>query len=318
MTDPGMKCTRCRGPANHKFPAHNLKLCDDCLFFFARRQVEKAIRRFDMLRPGQAVTVAISGGKDSLVLWELLNDLGYETKALHLSLGLGEFSERSLAASRAMAERLGQDLTVADFCHLTGFDMDQVVRANRRDYCSVCGTMKRHFLNRLTRELGCDTVATGHHLDDEAGRLLGNMVRGHQEHLDRQWPVLEAMGGDDGLALVRKVKPMCRLAGDEILAYAKSRDLPAAFGSCPRSRGATLPHYQEAISFLDRKMPGTKRDFYFGFLRRKGAPPPSPVPAGRCEACGAPTHAEGICAACRLLQRARQRAADDAARDAEA
>ncbi len=313
MTDPGMKCTRCRGPAVHRFPAHNLKLCDDCLAVFVRRQAEKAIRKFAMLQPGQAVAVAVSGGKDSLALWELLTGLGYQTRALHLSLGMAEFSPQSLAACRAMADRLGQELTVASFAELTGFDMDQVVRANRRDYCSVCGTMKRHFLNRLTRELGCDTVATGHHLDDEAGRLLGNMIRGHQMYLDQQWPVLEAMSTGDGPGLVRKVKPLCRLSGDEIKAYSQSRDLPAAYGSCPRSKGATLPHYQEAIAFLDRKMPGTKRDFYLGFLRRKGAPPPPPLPAGRCAKCGSPTHAEQMCSACRLLERARQRAADDAA-----
>jgi hypothetical protein len=50
-------------------------------------------------------------------------------------------------------------------------------------------------------------------------------------------------------------------------------------------------------------MPGTKLDFYLGFLRAKGGPPVAGDPAGRCDSCGAPTHVQ-TCAACRLLARA--------------
>ncbi len=301
-----MKCTRCRGPANHRFPQHNVRFCDECLEVFIKRQVEKAIKKFNMLKPGQRVVTAISGGKDSLALWKILTDLGYEVVALHMTLDLGPFSERSLEACQAMAERLGQELIVRSMPQLTGYPLLDIVRANRRGFCSVCGSLKRYFLNRLCQELGADTLASGHHLDDEAGRLLGNMIRGHQGYLDRQWPVLEGMDGDGdetGGGLVRKVKPMCRLSGSEIKSYAKSQDLPAAYGKCPRSKGATLPYYQEAVSLLEEHMPGTTRDLYFGFLRRKDGPPPAPKPGGKCTRCGAPTILE-TCAACRLLVRA--------------
>ena len=309
MTNPGMKCTRCRGPAGHRFPQHNLRLCDECLEVFIKRQVEKAIKKFNMLKPGQRVVMAISGGKDSLALWQILIDLGYEVVPLHMTLDLGEFSQRSLEASQAMAARLGQELMVRSMPQLTGHALLDIVRASRREFCSVCGALKRYFLNQLCQELGADTLATGHHLDDEAGRLLGNMIRGHQGHLDRQWPVLEGMEGEGGGedvsrgALVRKIKPLCRLSGSEIKSFAKSKNLPAAYGKCPRSKGATLPFYQEAVNLLEERMPGTKRDLYFGFLRRKGGPPPLPKPGGTCSRCGAPTHVE-TCAACRLLARA--------------
>jgi len=315
MTNPGMKCTRCRGPANHRFPQHNVRFCDECLGVFIRRQVEKAIKKYGMLKPGQRVVAAISGGKDSLTLWQILCDLGYDAVGLHLTLDLGPFSEKSLQASQAMAQRLGRELVVRSMIDLTGRPLLDIVRANRREFCSVCGTLKRNFLNRLTRELGADTLASGHHLDDEAGRLLGNMIRGHQGHLDRQWPVLEGMDGDgeanEGGGLVRKIKPLCRLAGSEIKSFAKSLNLPAAYGKCPRSKGATLPFYQEAVNLLEERMPGTKRDLYFGFLRRKGSPPPAPAPSGHCSRCGAPTFVE-ICAACRLLQRTEEWAQEKA------
>ncbi len=302
MTNPGMKCSRCRGPARHRLPAHNARFCDQCLEVFLQRQVAKAIKQFRMLRPGQEVVAAVSGGKDSLVLWKVLLDLGYQVRALHLDLELGDFSRGSLDACQAMARRLGEPLMVRNVRELLGASVDQIVAANRREFCSVCGTLKRHLINRICAELDVDTVASGHHLDDEAGRLLGNLMRGHQQYLDNQWPVLEGLRLNGRIGLARKVKPLCRLGGEEIQAYALSLDLPFLEGRCPRSKGATLPYYQQAVRYLERKMPGTRRDFYLGFLRRKGGPPPPPEPAGTCNRCGAPTYVE-LCTTCRLLER---------------
>lgn len=300
MTNPGMKCTRCRGPASHRFPAHNARFCDDCLEIFIHRQVERAIKKFDMLEPGQRVMVAVSGGKDSLSLWRILSDLGYHTQAIHISLGLGEFSRRSMEACQAMAAAMDQEMMVHQLQDLTGFGIEQVARANRREFCAVCGLVKRYYLNRLAIENGFDTVATGHHLDDEAGRLLGNTIHRRQDYLDGQWPVLLGLEGK----LAKRIKPLCRLSGTEIKGYAKSKELPESPGKCPRSKGATLTYYQEALDLMEMRMPGTKRDFYFGFLMEKGGPPPPPQPDRFCQRCGAPTYLD-LCNCCRMLARTR-------------
>lgn len=301
MTDPGMKCTRCRGPAQHRFPTHNVRFCRQCLEIFIHRQVEKAIKKYRMAPPGSRILVAVSGGKDSLTLWKVLTDLGFQTEGLHLSLDLGDFTDRSRMACQAMAQILERPLHVRNFKEMSGFAMQDIVRANHREFCSVCGTMKRYYMNRICHELGVETLASGHHLDDEAGRLLGNLLRNHTRYLENQWPVLEGIPG----RLARKIKPMCRLAGDEIKAYARDLDLPAAWGDCPRARGATLSYYQHAVNYLDEKMPGSKRNFYFSFLRNKGGPPETPQEAGACQVCGGVTHAE-ICTPCRMLAKTRQ------------
>lgn len=301
MTDPGMKCSRCKQPARHRFPQHNARFCDPCLDIFFLRQIEKAIDKYQMLSPGQRVLVAVSGGKDSLALWQALITLGYQAEGLHLKLEFGDFSGVSLASSQEMASRLQSPLHVVALRDLAGCAVEEVARANRRQFCSVCGTLKRYYLNRLALDLGAPAVATGHHLDDETGRLLGNLIHGHAHHLERQWPMLP-----EGPGLARKVKPLCRLGADEIRAYAKAHELPVAQGSCRHSKGATLPYYQEAMRLLEQKMPGTKLDFYLGFLRSKGGAPAPTAPAGACAVCGAPTFVE-VCATCRLLQRARAR-----------
>lgn len=307
MTDLGMKCSRCQAPARHRLPAHNARFCDPCLDRFARRQVERAIKQFHMLAPGQGVLVAVSGGKDSLSAWRILKELGYAAEGLHLSLelGAGEFSAASLAACRAMSERLEAPLHVYRLEELAGVSVEEVARANRRAFCSICGTLKRYYLNRLSLELGFAVVASGHHLDDEAGRLLGNLIHRHQQYLQGQWPTLAGVPG----RFARKIKPLCRLSGREIKAYAQVHGLPIAQGHCPRSKGATLPYYQEAVQLLEERMPGTTRALYLGFLEDKGAPPPLPDIAAACAVCGAPTYAE-VCTTCRFLERARRRRED--------
>ena len=56
-----------------------------------------------MLRPGQRVVVAVSGGKDSLALWDLLVELGYEVDGVYLGLGIGDYSTESGQYARAFA-----------------------------------------------------------------------------------------------------------------------------------------------------------------------------------------------------------------------
>ncbi len=72
------KCRVCRGPAIIDLPRHNANFCAEHLQQLCRRQVEKAIEHFDMLRAGERVLVAVSGGKDSLAVWDLLLELGYQ------------------------------------------------------------------------------------------------------------------------------------------------------------------------------------------------------------------------------------------------
>ena len=74
-----MKCRVCREPAIIDIRRHNANFCTEHFLRLCRDQTAKAIKQFDMLAPGDRVLVAVSGGKDSLALWDLLLELGYET-----------------------------------------------------------------------------------------------------------------------------------------------------------------------------------------------------------------------------------------------
>jgi hypothetical protein len=72
-----MKCKRCRrAEAAVDLPSHHAAFCPDCFFLFFRRQVTEGIRKLRLLSPEDRVLVCVSGGKDSLVLWDVLMDGG--------------------------------------------------------------------------------------------------------------------------------------------------------------------------------------------------------------------------------------------------
>ncbi|HEX5544444.1 MAG TPA: tRNA(Ile)-lysidine synthetase, partial [Nitrospira sp.] len=90
-----MNCTKCKTKAVLKLPRHNAAFCKDCFNGFVQDQVLKAIRTQEMFAQDDRLLVAVSGGKDSLALWDILLKLGYKTDALYVNLGIGSYSESS-------------------------------------------------------------------------------------------------------------------------------------------------------------------------------------------------------------------------------
>ncbi len=96
-----MKCKRCAGKATVQLRSHNAAFCKPCFLFFFQRNVERSIARERMFTHDERMLVAVSGGKDSLALWDTLIELGYRTEGLYLGLGIGAYS----AASQEKVER---------------------------------------------------------------------------------------------------------------------------------------------------------------------------------------------------------------------
>jgi uncharacterized protein (TIGR00269 family) len=169
--------------------------------------------------------------------------------------------------------------------------------------CSACGLSKRHLFDAAALEGGYDALATGHNLDDEAAVLLGNVMHWQTEYLARQAPVLPARAG-----FPRKVKPLVRLTEREIAAYAILRGIDYIVEECPMAKGNRHLGYKEALNQLEVASPGSKFDFYHGFLARAAAHFGADFETDQhglasCERCGAPTPS-GLCAFCRLVEQA--------------
>ena len=297
-----MKCRVCRGPAVIDVRRHNAAFCRDHFLVHCREQVRRAVDDHAMLGPDDRVLVAVSGGKDSLALWDLLAARRPTPDGLYLGLGIGEYSDESGRYARAFAEQRGLTLHEVDLAGAYGFTVPDAAGATGRVPCSACGLSKRHLFNAFALEHGYDVVATGHNLDDEAAVLLGNVLRWEVEYLRRQAPVLPAAPG-----FVRKVKPLVRLGEREMAAYCVLQRIDYQVEECPMAAGNRHLRLKEVLNELEDASPGTKTAFLHGFLERAHdrfeAEPGDVAPLRRCVECGAPTTGE-VCAFCRLRVRA--------------
>jgi len=293
--DNRMKCRRCREPAVVEVRRHNAAFCRVCFLRHVIEQVRRAIETYDMLRSQDRVVVAVSGGKDSLALWDVLLELGYRVDGLYLGLGIGEYSNRSGEIVRAFARDHGAHLVAVDLEREYGFDVPTAGMKGSRSTCAVCGLSKRYVFNKAARDHGYDVIATGHNLDDEAATLLGNTLRWQTDYIARQFPVLPA---EEGFA--RKVKPLYRLSELETAAYAFLRGIDYVVEECPLVAGNTQLRYKEAMNQLEATSPGTKAQFLLSYLDRA-----APLFASQdvttlteCERCAQPTTGR-FCAFCR-------------------
>ena len=80
-----MNCTKCKTKAVIKIPRHHAAFCKDCFNRFVHDQVARAIKSQKMFRKEDRILVAVSGGKDSLALWDILLKLDYKACLLYTS-----------------------------------------------------------------------------------------------------------------------------------------------------------------------------------------------------------------------------------------
>ncbi|MBI4515474.1 MAG: adenine nucleotide alpha hydrolase family protein [Deltaproteobacteria bacterium] len=294
-----MKCTRCHARAEVHIRHHNSAFCRGCYGTYFQRQVERAIHKEHMFTPDEDVLVAVSGGKDSLALWDALVTMGYRTTGLHLALGIGDYSAISTRKTEHFARERGlRLLTVPLEDETPGLGIMRVAGATNRKACAACGTVKRHYFDRIAAEQGFQVVATGHNLDDEAARLLGNVLHWQSDHLAKQSPVLVPTHEK----FARKVKPFFRISEYETAVYAFFRGIDYVLDECPNSAGATQLVYKDVLNRLEAAMPGTKLTFVQEFLRtgRPAFAGEASSPPQTCESCGMPSY-NGTCGFCRLV-----------------
>lgn len=311
-----MNCTKCKTKAVIDLPRHNAAFCKGCFNQFVHDQVARAIKLQKMFGKDDRILVAVSGGKDSLALWDILLKLGYKADALYVNLGIGGYSEESYKKvtkfAEAVAAPYGAKLHLHQVEQEEGTGIKELAQLIHRPTCSTCGTIKRYQFNRVAIEQDYDVMATGHNLDDEAARLLGNVLRWQDEYLDKQAPSLPA--SVEGFA--KKVKPLYRLSERELAAYSVLNRIDYIVEECPMAKGARTLLYKEVLNRLETESPGTKQAFYWGFLDKQQKPvAASTTMAERdqdqlhpCSTCGQPTTAE-VCAYCKMMAKAKRKVA---------
>jgi uncharacterized protein (TIGR00269 family) len=298
-----VKCRKCGDRAILELRRHNAAFCAPDFVEFFRNQVREAIRRYRMFERDETVLVAVSGGKDSLALWDVLIDEGYRTTGLYLDLGIFDYSVESRAKCEAFAASRGVPLLVRRVADEVGAPVPVIKQVTRRPPCSGCGLSKRYLMNRVALDEGMPVVATGHNLDDEAATLFGSVMHWRTEALPRQSPALASTHPK----LVRRVKPLFRLSERETAAYAFVRKIDYIVEECPFAVGATSIAHKETLNRMEDASPGAKHNFLFGFLDRARAAfeQVENVTLNECARCGQVTTGT-LCAFCKLADQVKR------------
>ena len=304
-----MRCRTCGKKAAINMRHHRLSLCSEHFLEWLPAQTNRFIQKHVMFDKTDRVLIAVSGGKDSLALWDILWRLGYQTEGLYIDLGIDEsitYSSRSQEFAQSFADERGLKLHIASLnseYHETLPEMAMRTKRGRDNPCSLCGLVKRHILNNTAVNGGFDTLVTAHNLDDEAAILLANTLEWSLEHLSRGQPVLPSRPG-----FKRKVKPFARTCEFESAAYSFLRGIKWMPDECPFSKDSKQLYYKAYLNEWEASMPGTKLRFYNTYLKalESGAFPVGQeevqaLEAQRCPNCGQPTITGGLCAFCRLI-----------------
>ena len=299
-----MRCIKCKEKAAIELRRHNSAYCTKHYLEFFRSQVTRSIKRHRMFTHQDKLLLAVSGGKDSLALWDVLLTGGYRAAGLHIDLGIGDYAAHSREITQDFAQKAGTDLIVVSLDSEYGMGVPQLSRALRRVPCSGCGLSKRYIFNRVAREQGFNVLVTGHNLDDEAATLMGNVLHWQIGYLGRQSPILESTHPH----LIRKAKPLYTLTERETASYVFLRGIEFVEEECPHAEGASSILYKEALNHIEVESPGSKQQFVDGFLDRMRplVREEESVELRECTQCSDPTTGE-VCAFCRMWERARKR-----------
>ena len=197
-----------------------------------------ALKQYALIAPGDRIAVCISGGKDSMLLAKLMqqlhrhSDVPFELEYLVMDPG---YAPANRAKIEENAEILGVPVTIFES------DIFAVANGAEKNPCYLCARMRRGALDTKAQELGCNKIALGHHRDDVIETTVMAMFYGAQ--LQGMMPKLHSTNFP-GMELIR---PLYCVREEDIIAWAKHNDL--AFLQCAcrfTERTATAGHESES------------------------------------------------------------------------
>ena len=136
-----------------------------------------AVKRYELIQAGDKIAVCISGGKDSMLLAKLMQELQrhskvhFETAFLVMDPGYNERNRRKIEQNAAL---LNVPIQIFET------DVFNVANSSEHNPCYLCARMRRGYLYSKAKELGCNKIALGHHFDDVIETILMGMLYGAQ------------------------------------------------------------------------------------------------------------------------------------------
>ncbi len=229
--------------------------------------VRRCIEDYQMITPGDKVAVGVSGGKDSLVLLQILSALrqymDFELEAITIDMGLG----MDYDPIAAFCETLGVPYT------LVQTQIGPIIFDHRREKnpCSMCSKMRRGALNQAILDRGIHKIALGHHYDDAVETFVMSLI--YEGRISCFQPVTDL----DRTGVIQ-IRPMLYIHEKTVDNFAVRMALPVVENRCPVDRHTKREEIKQLVYDLSKTYPDLKERI-FGAMQR--LPLPEWAPKGR-------------------------------------
>jgi len=222
--------------------------------------VRRCVQDYEMIQPGDRIAVGVSGGKDSLVLLQLLAGLrqysNFELEAVTIDMGLGmDYSG------------------ISEFCrqlevpfNLVQTQIGPIIFDHRKEKnpCSMCAKMRRGALNQAILERGIHKIALGHHFDDAVETFVMSLI--YEGRISCFQPVTDL----DRTGVVQ-IRPMLYIHEKTVDNFAKRMQLPVVENRCPVDRHTKREEIKQLVYDLSQTYPDLKERI-FGAMQRLPLP----------------------------------------------
>ena len=218
--------------------------------------VRRCVEDYNMIQPGDKIAVGVSGGKDSLVLLQLLAGLrqysDFELEAITIDMGLG----MDYSAVEAFCRKLEVPYTIVKT------QIGPIIFDHRKEKnpCSMCSKMRRGALNQAIIDRGIRKLALGHHYDDAVETFVMSLI--YEGRISCFQPVtdLDRMG-------VTQIRPMLYIHEKTVDNFATRMELPVVENRCPVDKSTKREEIKQLVFDLSKTYPDLKERI-FGAMQR--------------------------------------------------
>ena len=220
----------------------------------------RAIDDYSMIEEGDKIAVGISGGKDSLTLLCAMAALRkfypkkFELIAITIDMGFEE--KMDFSEVKALCDKL--EVTY----HIVPTEISKIIFDVRKESnpCSLCAKMRRGALHNAARELGCSSVALGHHFDDVVETFMLNLF--FEGRLGCFSPVtyLSRVG-------IKLIRPMLYMPEKDVKEFARKNDLPVIISPCPADKNTQREEMKQLLHSLEHENKGLRYRIFGAICR---------------------------------------------------
>ena len=261
-------------------------------------RINNLIDDYSLIKEGELIAVALSGGKDSVLTLHALKNyqqyLDFDLVAISVDEGIEGYRQHGIDAAVQNANDLGVELVQKSFKEDEGFSLDDIY-SDFKSACIPCGVFRRNILNKTAYELGAVKIATGHNLDDEIQSFLMSFARGDTIKFSKFGPELDVIHPK----LVPRIKPLWNTPEKEVGMWVVLNNINIHLDECPYSHLSLRAKIKEFLNVSEDKYPGVKTNVMNSFIVMLDFENDFEAHLNECEVCGEPT-SSNICKACEL------------------